>query len=148
MRNSPHIEIEQLTEKLEIYKAEIKKINDELIIQKKKSIEYNKLKTLLWSGPNKYSRSSEIMRDAILSEIGVWATGEKGIEEHTEYISKLDIECIDDLKKITWSDWRKRRIMRYKPGYRKNKSNRNNCRPGKESWKRLQECIKRAKYYK
>ena len=118
---------------------------------KKLDKEKEKLINLLWSGPKKNSRASKIMRIAVLDEVGVWDT-ENAIAKHEEYYSKIDINCIDDLKKITWQDWRKRRIMRHKPGsYNRNidrTKKYGNCRPGKESWKMLQDCIKRARYYK
>lgn len=151
MNSHPHKVLEELTKELEIHKARILEIEEEISIQKKLDKEKEKLINLLWSGPKKNSRASKIMRIAILQEVGVWDT-ENSIKKHEEYFSKIDINCIDDLKKITWSDWRKRRIMRHKPGSYNRDINRTkkygNCRPGKESWKMLQDCIKRARYYK
>lgn len=151
MNSHPHKVLEDLTKELELHKARIIEIEQEISIQKKLDKEKDKLINLLWSGPKKNSRASKIMRIAVLDEVGVWDT-ENAIAKHEEYYSKMDINCIDDLKKITWQDWRKRRIMRHKPGsYNRNidrTKKYGNCRPGKESWKMLQDCIKRARYYK
>lgn len=123
----------ELEKQISAHKQKVMELKQTLELQKKKDYEKEKLTKLLWSGRKKYLPSSYVMRNAVLNP-DVCRT------------SILWVDSIDDLKLITRKDWQNRKVLKDFGGRLSEPTKF--IYAGKESWKRLQECIKRSSNYK
>ena len=116
---------------------------------KKSAEDFRRLQALLFSGRKTWGHHKGGMAGMIAREA---ISLNRPCKYDKQHCPLYVILSIDDLKALTWKEFRKRTFIRRHPQEKKIKKNKLNksrlCIPGEASWAYLQKCLKKSYYYK